>query len=71
MVWPVSLGDRLPEIPVPLAAGDPDLSIDLQSVFDAVYDAAGYADTLDYQHGARPPLTPEVRAWAEALLASR
>src|SRR5262249_16772242 len=67
-VWDFTLRDRLPEIPVPLAAGDTDLPLQLQDVFDAVYDTAGYSDTVDYEHGATPPLRPEDQAWADALV---
>jgi len=67
-VWPVGLRERLPRIPVPLGEGDPDVPLDLQALFDAVYEAAGYAETLDYRHGTEPPLSPEDAAWAEALL---
>ena len=66
-VWPLSIRDRLPELPIPLAAGDPDLRLDLQQVLDAVYDAAGYRDTLDYRRALHPPLAPEDQAWVDAL----
>ncbi len=42
-VWPVGLRDRLPTIPIPLAAGDADVPLDLRAALDRVYDEAGYA----------------------------
>ena len=69
-VWPVRLRERLPVIRVPLAGEDPPVPLDLQEALDVVYDAAAYADMLDYQHGTEPPLPPDQAAWAEALWAS-
>jgi hypothetical protein len=42
--WPISLRERLPEIPIPVRASDPDARLDLQAVLDRIYDDAGYAD---------------------------
>lgn len=70
-VWSLTVRDPLPEIPVPLAAGDRDAQISLQRVFDAVYDDAGYGDSLDYTAEAQPPLSSEDRAWVRALSGAR
>ncbi|MCS6860892.1 MAG: DUF4058 family protein [Abditibacteriales bacterium] len=67
-VWHFTLRDPMPTIPVPLAGNDPDVSLDLQAVFNAVYDRAGYDYSLDYQHGTVPPLSEEEAAWAQGLL---
>ncbi len=40
--WPIGLHDRLPLVPVPLAASDAAVSLDLQAVLDGAYDSAGY-----------------------------
>jgi hypothetical protein len=64
------LRERLPEIPVPLGAGDPDLVLDLQVVFDAVYDDATYGETLNYGRQPLPPLTAEDTAWTAERLAA-
>jgi len=37
-VWPILLRQRLPVIPVPLAGEDPEAALDLQAVFNGVYD---------------------------------
>ncbi|MBI3268879.1 MAG: DUF4058 family protein [Planctomycetes bacterium] len=63
-----SLRDRLPTIPIPLAAGDPDVLLDLQAVFDAVYDHAGYDYSLDYAGLVRPPLSEGDAVWVRGLL---
>jgi len=64
--WP--LRHVLPSVPVPLAGDDPDVTLDLQSIFNTVYDRAGYDYSLDYRRAARPPLGDTERAWAEQLL---
>ncbi len=70
-VWPVPLRERLPTIPVPLSGDDQPVRLDLQAAFDAVYDEAGYADLLDYDHGTEPSLSPDDAAWAAALVVRR
>jgi hypothetical protein len=66
-VWPISLRDPLPVIPVPLRAPDPDAKIALQEIVNRVYEAAGYRDYI-YDGTPNPPLSPEDEAWAETYL---
>jgi len=66
-----TLRASLPGIPIPLAGDDPDVCIDLQQVFTATYDRAGYDYSLDYSQPARPPLTEKDAAWAAEVLAGR
>ena len=65
--WP--LERRLPTIPVPLAEGDPDVQLDLQTVFDTTYDRAGYDYSLKYSNPIDPPLSEAQRAWVAEILA--
>ncbi len=65
------LRDRLPEIPIPLAAGDPDVSLDLQAVLDTVYERAGYDYTIRYEMEPDPPLRAEDVDWAREKAARR
>lgn len=67
-VWPISLRERLPLVPVPLLAGDPDVSLDLQAAFETVYDACRFDVSLDYSAAPMTPLPPEDAAWAEQVL---
>jgi hypothetical protein len=67
VLWPLRLRDRLPRIPVPLRAPDPDLSLDLQDVLHRVYDAAGYADYI-HTRPPQPALHPDDARWAESLI---
>lgn len=64
--WP--LAHRLPAIPIPLAKDDPDVSLDLQSVFDTVYDRAGYDYTIDYALDVSPPLSKAEQEWTARLV---
>ncbi|MEZ6130029.1 MAG: DUF4058 family protein [Planctomycetaceae bacterium] len=65
--WP--LNHRLPVIPIPLAIDDVEVPLDLQAVFDSVYDRAGYDYSLSYRTPVEPPLNEDESKWAEGLLA--
>jgi hypothetical protein len=69
-VWSVSLREPLPVIPVPLAGKDPDVVLDLQAVFNTVYERAGYDYSLDYRQPPEPPLNEADATWAADLLAA-
>jgi hypothetical protein len=68
--WPIGLRDRLPVIPVPLRAPDPDARLDLQEVLDHIYDRGGYAYYI-YDGEPEPPLRSEDAEWARALVPAR
>ena len=61
--------ERLPTIPIPLSAPDPDVRLDLATAFAETYERAGFARLLARSHRAplEAPLAAEDRAWAEAL----
>jgi hypothetical protein len=67
-VWPVALDARLPVVPVPLLAGDPDVLLDLQLAFTNVYDQCGYDLAADYSQPPEVPLSREEAAWAAERL---
>jgi hypothetical protein len=67
-VWPLRLRDRLPVIPVPLSAPDPDARLDLQELLHRVYDGAGYANYI-YTGTPHPRLHPDDETWARQVLA--
>jgi hypothetical protein len=69
-VYARTLRDPLPVIPVPLAKGEPDVPLDLKSVFDTVYDRARYGLSLDYTQALVPPLSEEDRKWVGERLAN-
>jgi hypothetical protein len=66
-IWPLHLPDRLPVIPIPLTAPDPDVLLDLQAVLDRVYDAADYGKYI-YSETPEPPLSEEQLAWARQFI---
>jgi hypothetical protein len=65
--WPISLRDRLPEIPIPLRRPDGDAVVDLQQSLHHVYDASGYANFL-YRGNPSPPIGGEDEEWARKLV---
>lgn len=67
-VWPIQVADRLPVIPVPLLPEDADVTLDLQLVFDTVYDSIGYQTLLDYREPPEIPLAGETAVWIANLL---
>lgn len=68
-VWAIQLETRLPVIPVPLAAPDPDVPLDLGEVVRTVYERGAYATRIDYHQSVPPPpLNDEQAAWVETLL---
>jgi hypothetical protein len=70
-VYPVVLRNRLPRIAVPLRGESPDVALDLQSVFDRVYDLGPYPDRIDYSRQPVPPLSPEDYDWAKHQLLAK
>lgn len=67
-VYAWRLQQALPTIPVPLAADDDDVDIDLQAVFTRVYDDFGYDYSLDYQSTIEPPIGEADADWIAAIL---
>jgi hypothetical protein len=53
-------------------AGDPDVTLDLQTVFDRAYDAGGYDRAVRYDLATvDPPLRPAQAKWVKARLSAR
>jgi uncharacterized protein DUF4058 len=67
--WP--LRHPLPTIPVPLTGNDPAVPLDLQAVFNTVYDRAGYDYSLDYRRPVEPPLSEADAPWAQEVADGR
>ena len=63
-----TLQQPLPVIPVPLAAGEAEVSLDLQDALTKTYDRSGYDYALDYRRSADPPLEGELADWAAKRL---
>jgi hypothetical protein len=67
-LFPISLHDPLPCIPVPLEDELPDVLLDLQVAFNRVYEEGPYRRILDYMAQPDPPLKGADIAWAAELL---
>lgn len=62
-VYSWRMSDALPPLPIPLQADDPLVTVDLQQVFDWVYDEAGYAYTLSYDVTPKPVVAESDLEW--------
>jgi hypothetical protein len=63
-IWPVSLNEPLPRLPLPLLPGDDDAIVDLNAAIHAVYASRGYGWRIDYRQPVPPPmLRPAIAAW--------
>lgn len=70
-VWAIQLDARLPVLPVPLLAPDPDVPLDLGAVVRSVYERGAYGTRLDYRQPVPPPALDEQQAaLVEELLAA-
>ena len=67
-VYAWTLRDRLPVIPVPLAGGEPDVSLDLQAAFTKTYDRSGYDYALNYRRPVEPPMDASGADWVHKIL---
>lgn len=62
-VYSWTLERPLPRIPIPLTDGDPDVWLDLQTVFTTTYERAGYDYSLKYERTLDPPLDADRSEW--------
>lgn len=68
-VFPVSLDEPLPCIPIPLREGLGEIPLDLQQPFQEAYDQGGYQQgAIDYTDPPEPPLPAEFVSWAAECL---
>jgi len=64
-LFPATLREWLPCFPVPLKEGEAEVLLDLQVLFNRVYDTGPYLrGAVDYTTPPRPPLTGDDAAWA-------
>jgi hypothetical protein len=70
-VWPLSVRDPLPPIPIPLAPEDPQVQIPLRPCLDRAYDEGRFGEEINYNHPPVPPLSEPDATWAHELLARR
>jgi len=64
-VYAWSIRRELPAVPIPLLIPDPDVLLDLSTVFSQTYDGSPYGESINYLAPLDLPLASEDRAWAE------
>jgi hypothetical protein len=67
-VYAWGLRQSLPAVPIPLAPDDREVTLDLQAVFNRVFDDFGYDYALDYRQPVHPPLREADALWADTCL---
>ena len=66
-IWPLSIREPIPVVPVPLLQPDPDVPLDLGRAIRTIYDESAYDMRIDYsQPPPRPDFPPGDAAWIEA-----
>lgn len=70
-IWPISIREKLPLIPVPLDSEFPDAILDLRAAIDRIYDEGRYSEQLDYTKPPKPRLREPDAGWARELLAEK
>ena len=67
-VWPAHFRRSLPPLSIPLAAPDPDITLVLQPLVDAVDARSHYDRDVDYRRPLHPPLCPSDTTWLKERL---
>jgi hypothetical protein len=67
-LYPRTVRDPLPQIRIPLAGDDPDVTLDIHATLEQAWLAGSYAVRIDYRSPCQPPLSPEDQAWADELI---
>ena len=67
-VWPFTIRDAVPPIPVPLKPEHGDTPLDLQSCLSEIYNTNRYAMRIDYSQPPTPPFGSNDAEWATELL---
>ena len=70
-VYAVPLRQPLPGISIPLRSRDESVTLNLQAVFDQVYENGDYEMTIDYHADPNPPLKLDDAKWADELLRAK
>ncbi len=66
-VWPFSVRDPLPEIPIPLNPEDEAVILPLQGCFDAAYEIGPYDAAVEYAKPPRIALHGDDAIWAKTM----
>lgn len=67
-IWPFTVRDPFPVIPIPLGPKEPDVPLDLRPCMELAYQQGRYSEEVDYTRPPVPPLSEADAAWARELL---
>lgn len=67
-LYAFSVRQSIPQFTVPLAAGDEEPVLELQSIVQRVYERGRYYLAIDYTQLAQPPLSEQDAIWAATIL---
>jgi hypothetical protein len=70
-LYAFNLQDAIPQVELPLKAGDNSPIVELKPILDGVYDRAGCRFRIDYSQPTTPALSGEAAAWVNTLLAEQ
>lgn len=68
-LYGINLPDILPIIPIPLYKEDGEAILNLQEIFNLIYERAGYDYSINYQEEIVPNLPEKYLSWGEEILA--
>ena len=68
-VWPMSVRQPLPNLPVPLLHPDPPVALNIGQALKTAYDRARYDLRIDYRSLCDPPLSAVDAEWMAMLIA--
>ena len=66
--WPIALDQALPKIPIPLLKGDPDVPLDLQIAWNAIYESLSFDIATSHSGCPTVPLSAEQQVWVDDRL---
>ena len=70
-LYAFGIREPISAFPLPLARGDDEPPVDLQTLLHDLYDRAGYDLAINYRGDATPPLQGDDASWADALLRAK
>ena len=70
-LWPFTMREPVPEIPIPLTPEVADVVLPLRPCVDRAYDEGRYATELDYHSPISPRLPEGTAGWVDGILKKR
>jgi hypothetical protein len=67
-IWPLSIRDRFPLVPVPLGSAEQPVLLALKPCLDEAYDEAQFSREIDYNQPPPVPFNDQDAAWVQELL---